>query len=400
MSILSRSAGSYGCPIPDHLEQLDVGPFVGNLTFYQFNIIVSGVCTAIVLFLILGLMGRHAMHMSNPNEQLKIMRICNLIPSYQVLSYISICFPNSYIYLQGFTEVLQGVALYAFLMLLCDYMAPDDKSKVKFFSSLETKRQWQPKKKRNGLAFLSLTWYSVLQYPVITWSTAIVQVVTQSMHVYCLESNAPHFAHIWLQVVTSVSTSIAINAIIQFYVNMKGYMTEHKPLLKLMAFKLIVGLILLEKILFLILTSTKVLTYPPSMTYIDTLMGLPTMLICVQMVPLSFLVLYAYRTKPYEISTSVSRLRPQAYQALESDQDEEVLLNDPPKRYQGGAWGLRAWAMYLNPLVLFQDVYSAYVMIHNARSLQKVQQREEPEQEEMAGWETRYDPCERSRRMA
>jgi hypothetical protein len=35
-------------------------------------------------------------------------------------------------------------------------MAPNDKSKVEFFSSLETKRQWQPKKKRNGLAFLSV----------------------------------------------------------------------------------------------------------------------------------------------------------------------------------------------------------------------------------------------------
>lgn len=85
------------------------------------------------------------------------MRICNLIPSYQILSFISICFPNSYIYLQGFTEVLQGVALYAFLMLLCDFMAPNDKSKVEFFSSLEIKRQWQPKKKRNGLAFLSVS---------------------------------------------------------------------------------------------------------------------------------------------------------------------------------------------------------------------------------------------------
>ncbi|KAI2903019.1 hypothetical protein CBS63078_6059 [Aspergillus niger] len=414
MAILSRSAGSFGCPIPDHLEQHDVGPIVGNLTFYQFNMIVSGVCTAIVLFLILGLMGRHAMCMSNPNEQLKkspptiwrcfcdantfterIMRICNLIPSYQVLSYISICFPNSYIYLQGFTEVLQGVALYAFLMLLCDYMAPDDTSKVKFFSSLETKRQWQPKKKRNGLAFLSLTWYSVLQYPIITWITAVTQVVTQSLHVYCLESNAPHFAHVWIEVITSLSTSVALNAIIQFYMNMKGYMTEHKPLLKLMAFKLIVGLIFLEKILFLILTGTKVLRYPASMTYIDTLMGLPTMLICLQMVPLSFLVLHAYRTKPYEIPNSVRGLRPQAYQALESDGHEETLLRGMPKHYQGGPWGLRAWAIYLNPLVLFQDVHSAYLMIHNARALQKVQEREEQEQEEMTRYETRYDPGER-----
>jgi hypothetical protein len=42
-------------------------------------------------------------------------------------------------------------------MLLCDFMAPTDQSKVEFFSSLETKRQWQPKKKRNGLAFLKVS---------------------------------------------------------------------------------------------------------------------------------------------------------------------------------------------------------------------------------------------------
>lgn len=80
-----------------------------------------------------------------------------MIPSYQVLSFIAICFPNTYLYLQGFTEVFQGIALYAFLMLLCDFMAPSEEGKVKFFSSIETKRQWQPKKKRNGLAFLSVS---------------------------------------------------------------------------------------------------------------------------------------------------------------------------------------------------------------------------------------------------
>lgn len=47
------------------------GPFVGSLSFYHFNMIVSGACTAIVLVLTFGLMGRHAMRMSNPNEQIK-----------------------------------------------------------------------------------------------------------------------------------------------------------------------------------------------------------------------------------------------------------------------------------------------------------------------------------------
>jgi hypothetical protein len=49
-------------------------------------------------------------------------------------------------------------------------------------------------------------------------------------------------------VATSLSTGVAVNAIVQFYVNMKGYMAEHRPLLKLLAFKLIVGVIFLEKV--------------------------------------------------------------------------------------------------------------------------------------------------------
>lgn len=126
------------------------------------------------------------------------------------------------------------------------------------------------------------------------------------------------------------------------------------------------------------------------MTYIDAIMGLPTMVICVQMVPLSFLVLYAYSAKPYEISNSRRTLRPQVYQTVESDDDGEILMSGFQKRYQGGRWGLRAWAVYLNPLELLRDVKAAYVMIHSARALQKAHAKER----EMARYETRHDSGE------
>ncbi|KAI2686631.1 hypothetical protein CBS147317_5639 [Penicillium roqueforti] len=391
------AAGSYGCSIPDHIENVGGGPFVGNLSFYHFNMIVSGACTIIVLFLTFGLMGRHAMRMSNPEEQIKIMRIVNMIPSYQVLSFISICVPNSYIYLQGFTEVFQGIALYAFLMLLCEFLAPTDRGKVEFFSSLETKRQWQPKKKRNGLAFFSLTWWSVLQYPIITCITAVAQLVTQLLHRYCLSSKSPHFAHVWITAATSLSTSVAVNAIIQFYMNMKEHMKYHHPLTKLLAFKLIVGLVILEKIIFLILESANVLHNNDTLTYVDVMIGLPEMIICVQMVPLCLLVLYAYRTKPYEISNAsrTVTLRPQEYQAIDSDGDEEVLTSGFQKRYQGGWMGLHAWAAYLNPLGLLMDVISAHRMISKARALQRAQMKEQAQkEEEMTRYETGYDTAE------
>ncbi|KAL2832788.1 transmembrane protein [Aspergillus pseudoustus] len=399
LSPREAAAGSYGCPLPDRIENTGGGPFVGNLSFYHFNIIISGACTGTVLFLTLGLMGRHATHMSNPDEQLKIMRIINMIPSYQILSFVSIGLPNSYIYLQGFTEVFQGVALYAFLMLLCDFLAPTDQGKVEFFSSLETKRQWQPKKKRNGLAFLSLTWWSVVQYPIVTWVAAVAQVLTQLLHKYCLGSTAPHFAHVWLTAATSLSTSVAVNAILQFYMNMKEHMKAHHPMTKLLAFKLAVGLVILEKILFLILEGVGVLHASNTLTYVDIMMGLPELIICVQMVPLSFLLLYAYRTKPYELLPGEDR--PREYQALGgSDHDHDDDSNDTliaegsrgQQRYHGGWMGLHAWAAYLSPLSLLMAVISGHRLISRARALHKVQMEQARKAQEWGRYQTRYDP--------
>lgn len=107
-------------------------------------------------------------------------------------------------------------------------------------------------------------------------------------------------------------------------------------------------------------------------------MGLPTMVICVQMVPLSLFVLYAYRTQPYEISNKTPQtLQSRKYQALDDNADEETLMKGFRKRYQGGWMGLHAWAVYLSPLTLFIDIREAHSVIHKARAVQKSHLREQ-----------------------
>ncbi|KAJ5965451.1 hypothetical protein N7481_012165 [Penicillium waksmanii] len=119
----------------------------------------------------------------------------------------------------------------------------------------------------------------------------------------------------------------------------------------------------------MILNVTGTLTKVKSLTYVDIAMGLLTMVIYVQIVPISFLMFYAYRTQPYEISNKTPRsMRPREYQAIDDDVDDEPFMNGFKKRYQGGWMGLHAWAVYLSPLTLFMDVREAYVMIHEARA--------------------------------
>lgn len=80
------------------------------------------------------------------------MRICHMLPSYAILSYTAVCFPDSFVYVFGWTEVWQAVALYAFLMLLIDFLAPTDEEKISFFASLVIKKTFKKGKYREGVS--------------------------------------------------------------------------------------------------------------------------------------------------------------------------------------------------------------------------------------------------------
>ena len=138
-------------------------------------------------------------------------------------------------------------------------------------------------------------------------------------------------------------------------------------MMKLLAFKLVVGLVFLEQILFLILDSTKVLKPTKYLSYADVHIGLPTMIICIQLVPFDFFIHYAYSTKPYLVrekpgSTQYAR---NSQEYLNAPPPENMPSRPEPRSYQGGPGGLYAWAAYLNPLDMFREAKDMYNLLHN-----------------------------------
>ena len=128
----------------------------------------------------------------------RIMRIASLLPLYAIFSFLSVCFPNAHVYLHGWIDYFQGMALYSFLMLLCDFVTPNDMHQG-YFASLRI-----PKKKGsnitiNGLVWFQKMWFIVLQYPVVAFVAAIIQCITEASGVYCLESRSANFANIWVR---------------------------------------------------------------------------------------------------------------------------------------------------------------------------------------------------------
>jgi hypothetical protein len=85
------------------------------------------------------------------------MRIINMLPSYSMVSFACILWPKAYVYLSGWVEVFQAIALYAFLMLLIDFLAPSDEERISFFASLRVKKTFKKDKYREGLSWLKVS---------------------------------------------------------------------------------------------------------------------------------------------------------------------------------------------------------------------------------------------------
>jgi hypothetical protein len=105
-----------------------------------------------------------------------------------------------------------------------------------------------------------------VQYPVVAFIDAIATCITEATGIYCIESNKAYFGHLWvshlsvtlgktflkahrqLNIIRILSVSLATIAIIKFYMTLKSHIAQHKLLPKLLALKLIVGLVFLENV--------------------------------------------------------------------------------------------------------------------------------------------------------
>ncbi len=102
------------------------------------------------------------------------------------------------------------------------------------------------------------------------------------------------------------------------------------------------------------------------MTYGDINIGIPALLTCVEMVPLSLVFVWAYSCSPYKI------------QGVMVAVGEEGWQKPVQRKYQGGALGLGAWAGMWNPMETLRGIAFAFNMVTSStdRDTQAEESRE------------------------
>ncbi|EXL71194.1 hypothetical protein FOPG_13013 [Fusarium oxysporum f. sp. conglutinans race 2 54008] len=299
----------------------------GSLSFYQLSMIIGGSFAAFALIVMFFINMMHATHLSNPSEQVKIMRIGTLISAFSIISFLCICFPHAAVYIEPWLHVYEGFALGSFFLLLCDYVSPNRDQQDVFFAT----------KKKNGIKWFKTRWIMIFQMPVIAIGVAVATDITQAAGIFCQESNDRHFANIYLRIIMSVSLVISVLSILQMYFLLKKDLAHHNPMLKLTAFKIVVGLTFIQGIIFTVLNDQNVLKTSDTLTYADVHVGIPNLVICIEMAPLSLFLMFAYPWSVYMSGHGRGN-----FSKLEQG-------NMPEGSYQGGPFGIHAWLAMLNP---------------------------------------------------
>lgn len=128
----------------------------------------------------------------------------------------------------------------------------------------------------------------------------------------------------------TIAITIAMYCLIQFYVQIKDDIRQHKPLLKITAIKLVIFLSFWQTIGISLLTSTGAIKANDRVQTPDIKVGIPALLLCIEMAFFAIFHIWSFSWKPYIIGSK-------EYMA-EVVPGEEGRLSS----YQGGFLGLKA----------------------------------------------------------
>ncbi|CAL1711248.1 unnamed protein product [Somion occarium] len=293
----------------------------GNLVFQAHHVgwIITGCFTTIATVASFWLINKHLQWYTNKREQRYIVRILFMVPIYAMISFASYLFWNHSTPLLLLRDCYESTVLTSFFYLLLTYLSPDPAEQKEIFrkeglsreNDREARRKGQKPRKwvlplgfvrwkpQDGLYFLQLMKWGVLQYCVIRPTTTLAAVILDYSGLYCEDSWSPGWGHIYITVIVSISVTIAMYCLVQLYVPVSGYLKPQKPILKLFAIKAVVFLTFWQATGLSFLTMLGVVKDTTYMTADNINIGLGAILETLEMTIFAFLHIRAFTYKPY-----------------------------------------------------------------------------------------------------
>ncbi|KAK0545414.1 hypothetical protein OC845_005113 [Tilletia horrida] len=297
---------NFTCPVKPHLEP-DPVPFFsnGNINFKAHDVgwIVCGFFSLISCTASFWLILRHLKYYTCPPQQRHIVRMLFMVPVYSLVSFASYLFYTEALYYQVIRDCYEAVTITSFFFLLLQYVGDTPEEQHFVFKQVKLKKWFFPlgcwRYRPDGLKFLWLMKICILQYAIFRPLCTVLTVGMQYFGVYCLESWMPWFGHFWMSATITVSVSVAMYCVVQFYLPISEELKPYEPVLKFLAVKAVVFLTFWQESFLSMLVVFGAIKDAAHWNTEQIVVGYAAILSCFEMVIFAFLHIRAFSYRPY-----------------------------------------------------------------------------------------------------
>jgi len=302
---LSSFLESTHCDSPDSSDDTLPPDSLAAWQLYDWSWLVIGVCTAAAVGISLSQIIAHVQHYHRPNLQRYVVRILFIIPIYAVDSFISFKFIYLSVFIGALRDCYEGFVIYNFFCLLIQMLGGNLNAKLVFSTKPVQKLPFpllccSVKPTRRTLRVLRQL---ILQYVYIRPISAAIACTMHALGSFCPGNLSGHHGFLYVSVMNSISVSIAVYALVTFYVITREELEEFNPLRKFFAIKSVVFIMFWQSVLIAVLVRCGVLHGIGAFTTDNVRTGLQNGLVCIEMFFMAIYHAWAFNVNEYKIAS-------------------------------------------------------------------------------------------------
>ncbi|MCJ1230868.1 hypothetical protein MMC12_007542 [Toensbergia leucococca] len=291
------------CGVPAIIYQAE--PLSTGFTYHDTILTISGVFSLLCCITSTGLIIAHLINFTNPREQRQIIRIIFVPMLFVIYNFFSVWFNRAAGYLEPVSLLYEALALVALFHLYVEYVSPNKTYREQYYDDLERQtRSGKAKHGKGSLRWFHIIWICVFQLPLTRTITFTIGEAMQATQ--CPLSKTLKNAHVAISVTESVFIIIAITALLVFYRRMRNHLKQHHALSKLVAYKLVVFISLIQNSIFAGLAAGMILKPTRTVSYLDITVATPAFMTCVEMCIFSFIFVWSFTAKPYKVTAGAA----------------------------------------------------------------------------------------------
>jgi len=274
---------------PEELRKHDAQDNTINWNIQDFRNIawgLSAICVVVSVILTIILIFRHMKHFHRPSQQKHIARILIMVPIYSIDSWLSFRLYWLSVYFDLFRDCYEAFVINEFYNLLIEYTGGYKRSKELFATKPSFKLVmplccWTVAPKRGLLRTCKRL---TLQYVVLRPFLSALALFLNSFGEYCPGAlTAFTKGYVYITGIMLVSVTVAMYALILFYVVAKEELTQYNPVPKFLSIKFIIAMSFWQSVVVAGLIKFDVIGATAYWTSDNVSEGVQDFLICVEM---------------------------------------------------------------------------------------------------------------------